>query len=160
MHRVKRLANRLVIDLKPFSKKIEIAGSIRRKASNPRDIDILIVPRDKNGILQYFKSIDRKEKGKLLGAGGMALNAEVDGVGINIIFTSQPEWAPSLLHFTGPKGANIWKKRVAKDKGYILNRHGLFDKKTKRRIPTPTEYSIYKHLDMTYRPPEMRGKKR
>jgi len=156
MNKVKMLADRLLIELKPFAKKIEIAGSIRRKVQNPGDIDILIIPRDKNGITQ--KLISRKAE--FLSRGEEKLSVKIDGVQTDIVFTNQQEWATCLMYFTGPKGANIWNRVLAQKKGLKLNQHGLFNMKTGRRIPTPTEASIYAALDKTYRRPENRGEKR
>lgn len=156
MNTVKMLADRLIIELKPFTKKIEVAGSIRRRVQNPRDIDILIIPRDKNGITQ--KLISRKAE--FMSRGEEKISAKIDGIQVDIVFTNPQEWAASLMYFTGPKGANIWNRVLAQKKGLKLSQHGLFDLKTGKRVPTPTEASIYAALDKTYRRPENRGEKR
>ncbi|MEK6757948.1 MAG: hypothetical protein AABX88_02355, partial [Nanoarchaeota archaeon] len=42
-----KLSKKIYDLLKPFSKKIMIAGSIRRENLNPVDIDIVLIPKDK-----------------------------------------------------------------------------------------------------------------
>ena len=41
--KVLSLAKKIVKEIKPFCSRIEIAGSIRRKKSNPGDIDIVLI---------------------------------------------------------------------------------------------------------------------
>ena len=157
MSKVKALAERLLVELRPFSRKIKIAGSIRRRVSDPRDIDILIIPRNKLGV---YQTLNRGERRNVTSHGQKKIDAVVEGVQVNIVFTTDNEWAPALMYFTGPKGANIWNRKLASNKGLKLNQEGLFDLKTGKRIHTPTEKSIYDKLGKTYRRPDARGKAR
>ena len=43
---VTKLAERIVKYLKPYCQRIQIAGSIRRGEKNPRDIDIVLIPKN------------------------------------------------------------------------------------------------------------------
>jgi len=44
---VLNLSKRIIASLNPYCKKIQIAGSIRREEKNPGDIDIVLIPKDK-----------------------------------------------------------------------------------------------------------------
>ena len=74
--RVLEIANKIVDQLKPFCIKIEIVGSIRRKKSNPRDIDLVLIAKKKEYKLK-MKELLSKE-GKFLQGGDkeMFLNTE------------------------------------------------------------------------------------
>ena len=39
------LAQRIVDSMRPYSERIEIAGSIRRRKVDPKDIEIVVIPR-------------------------------------------------------------------------------------------------------------------
>jgi len=48
------LANNLIKELKLFCFRIKIVGSIRRKEKNPKNIDIVIIPKNKKRFLNYY----------------------------------------------------------------------------------------------------------
>ena len=58
------LAKRIVKSLKPYCKKVQIAGSIRREEKNPGDIDIVLIPKDKEKLENLLK-----KKGRFLQGG-------------------------------------------------------------------------------------------
>jgi len=154
MNKITKKAEDIVRDLRSFCRKIVIAGSIRRKDPSPNDIDIVCIPRDVNAIRYYFK-----RKGMVSG-GEKQLKAEIDNISIDVWFTDERSWGAALLHRTGPAGAAIWNRQLARQKGYKLNQYGLFNLKTGRQLLTPTEFHIYKALGKPYRRPEDRGKPR
>ena len=61
---VTKLAKNLVKTLKPYCKRIKIVGSIRRKEKNPGDIDIVLIPKDKENLEEFMK-----KKGKYVQRG-------------------------------------------------------------------------------------------
>lgn len=152
---IKNLALKIKGDLTHAIKRIKIAGSIRRKVASPRDIDILIIPANETVIRQYFK-----RQGEVTSSGSHKLNADIDGVSVNILLTDVASWGAALMYFTGPKGANINNRRIAIHQGFTLNEYGLFYKNGKRVPGTSTERQIYKELGKAYRRPEDRGNPR
>ena len=50
---VVNLANRIIKYLKPHCRRIQIVGSIRRKEENPIDIDIVLIPKDKEKLREF-----------------------------------------------------------------------------------------------------------
>ena len=56
-----RLANNLVKSLKPYCKRIEIAGSIRRKVKKPVDIDLIVIPKNKDKTLAEMNDQEWQE---------------------------------------------------------------------------------------------------
>ena len=61
-----------------------------------------------------------------------------------------------LLSYTGPFGAEIGYRVIARKKGMLLNQYGLFDRKTGKYIAGKTEAEIYKALGKNYKEPELR----
>ena len=152
---IKNLALKIKGDLAHMAKRVAIAGSIRRKAASPRDIDILIIPRNEAAVRQYFK-----QQGTIASSGHRKVNVTIDGVSVNAVFTSFTSWGAALMYFTGPRGANINNRKLAIWRGYTLNEYGLFYTNGKRVPRTSTERQIYKAIGKTYRKPEDRGKPR
>ena len=148
---VTRLANKLAKGLKPFSKKIQIAGSIRRKEKNPRDIDIVLIPKNREKLVDFMKT-----KGKYLQGGEHESTWSIDNVKVELYYANEKEWGATLLAYSSKKGAGIGLRIVARLKGFKLNNHGLFNRKTGRRIAGKTEKEIYHALGRKWKKPEER----
>jgi DNA polymerase (family 10) len=147
---VLKLSERLVWLLKPFCKKIEIAGSIRRKSKNPVDIDIVLIPKDKNKLEEFMKT-----KGIFLQGGEHESTWKIEGVKVELYYTTVDEWGATLLAYSSRLGSGIGLRMIAKRKGMKLNNHGLFDKQG-RRIAGKTETEIYHALGRKFKLPENR----
>lgn len=173
MDKVITCAFREAIKLARWSSKLEIAGSIRRNKPDPRDVDIILIPKGKNmkGAIIFYASAH--EKGKI-GQGDNIASYNVDGVEVDIYFATRQNWGAMLLYLTGPQKYNIGLRMVAKKKGLLLNQYGLWqvitrcilDKKgrelpvdnKKILVASKTEEEIYKALGKEWKAPELRGK--
>ncbi len=151
--KVLNLAENLERKLKPFCRKIKIAGSIRRHEKNPQDIDIVLIPKDKNKLEEFVK---KKLKGKLLQGGEHESTWNISGAKVELYYTSEKEWGAELLAYSSKKGAGIGLRIVAKRKGFKLTQHGLFNRKTGEKIAGKTEKEIYSALGRPYKKPEER----
>ena len=143
------LAKKVVFWLKPYSKKIEIVGSIRRKAKNPVDIDLVIIPKNKES-KEKINNLLRK-KGNVLEEGEQQASFKIQGVKVEIYYTTAEEWGATLLAYSSEFGAGIGLRVVAKKKGFKLNQHGLW--KGNRRVAGRTEEEIYRALGRSYKEP-------
>jgi DNA polymerase/3'-5' exonuclease PolX len=152
-HKVIHLANIVKRALAPLSNRTEIAGSIRRKSTSPDDIDIVLIPKDVEKVKNRIKKI-----GEIESSGDKSIQARIKGIDTDIYFATPADFESQLMTRTGPFGANIMNRSIAKKNGWKLNQYGLFDKKG-RRIAS-TEKGIYKMLGKTYRLPEHRGEPR
>jgi len=145
------LSKELVKRLRPFSKKISVAGSIRRGSVHPLDVDIVIIPKDKDKLEEYMKKI-----GKFVSGGEHESTWRVNGVKVELYYTNGEEWGADLLAYSGGKGYNIGLRLVAKRKGLKLTQHGLFNLKTGRKIAGKSEKEIYTALGKRYKEPKER----
>jgi len=144
-----KLANNLIKNLKPYSKRIQIAGSIRRKDSNPIDIDIVLIPKDKEKLETYLR-----KKGKYMQGGEKESTFKIKGIKVELYYSTTEEFGATLLAYSSKTGSSIGLRVVAKKLGFKLSQHGLFKKN--RRVAGKTEYSIYKALGRPYKEPEKR----
>ena len=146
---VLNLAKRIIKQLKPFIRRIQVAGSIRRKELNPRDIDLVLIPKDKEKIRQFLG-----KKGRFVQGGEKKARFRIEGVKVELYYTIPEEWGAALLAYSSRKGAGIGLRIVARTKGFKLSQHGLFRKG--KRVAGKTEQEIYKSLGRPWKSPEKR----
>jgi len=150
------LANKVKKDIRKYTKRIEIAGSIRRKTGKYNDIDIVAIS-DKEGkekIRQYLKN-----KGKLIQDGDFKKAGMINGVKTEIYFTEPKSWGSMLYFATGPGDANIGRRTWAKERGLLLNQNGVFDRKTGKYLGGRSEKEVLDLLKRPFKKPELRGKR-
>jgi len=168
----------------PEIREIKFVGSIRRKKSFIRDIDILILPRFnvsgfdlvKSGnfiknlnVLNFIQGIKSKD----IRPNNVSAKFEtIFGVDIELIITSYRDWGIDLLYTTGSSNHIKRLESVAKDKSLFRNKRIRIDNSYKDDLSMPGyssngfnnssrdfdiyEDSIYKLLDLQYIPPELR----
>ena len=146
---VNHLANGIVNSSKPFCRKIEIVGSIRRKEKNPVDIDIVLIPKDKQKLEEFMR-----KKGKFIQGGEKKSRWKVEGVKVELYYTTADSFGATLLAYSSKFGAGIGLRMVAKRKGYKLNQYGLF--RRGKKIAGKTEQEIYHALGRPWKTPEER----
>src|SRR3989338_11554001 len=76
------LSRRILNSIKPCCRKIQIAGSIRRKEKNPVDIDIVLIPKSKKDKEKIERVL--REKGKFLQGGGKRASFKIQGVKVEL----------------------------------------------------------------------------
>ena len=149
----------------------KICGSYRRGNLDSGDIDILISNKesDKSCILSFVKILIELDilvdhltingENKYMGLGKIPNNKYKIFRRIDIKYVNISSFATSLLYFTGSRNLNTEMRSKAISKGYKLNEYGLFwnKKDNKKQLDTPTEESVFKHLDMEYLEPIKRN---
>ncbi|NPA51843.1 MAG: DNA polymerase/3'-5' exonuclease PolX [Aquificae bacterium] len=157
-----QLAKYIVNKLKKLKevKKIEVAGSLRRRKETIGDIDLLIASDDKDRtkIMDYFANLE--EVKEILGKGekktSVIMNLEGKERQVDLRVFKEEEWGAALQYFTGSKQHNVHIREIAKDKGLKINEYGVFDIKTGKKIAGRTEEEVYNTIGMDWIPPEMR----
>jgi len=147
--------------------KIEVAGSVRRRRSNPHDIDIVLIP--ENPLMwQYVvttiaKTLETEtQSSSILKMGSELVTIQVgkrDWLTVDYtvdVYRATPEtWGTILLIRTGSKEHNIKLCVHAKTKGLMLSAaRGVI--KDSKVIASRTEEEIFEALNLPYRPPEER----
>lgn len=144
-----KLADRIVKQLMPYCRRIQVVGSIRRKNKNPVDIDIVLIPKNKEKIKQILI-----KQGKIIENGEKQFAVKIKGVKVEIYFASVEDLGAALMSYTGSSGYAIGLRIKAKKRGLKLNQYGLF--KGNKKIAGKTEKEIYEALGKRYKAPENR----
>jgi len=152
LERAQKIADAVVKRLSPYCQRIEVAGSIRRKASNPKDIDLVLIPKDLWNLHGELTKL-----GQLKMSGKKIMRVMVGSTQVDIYVADEATWATLLLIRTGSKENNIRLCSWAKDIGWHLaaSGDGLFNEKGER-IAGDTEESIYAALGLPFQRPEER----
>jgi DNA polymerase/3'-5' exonuclease PolX len=134
-----------------------IVGSYRRGATSLKDIDILTLS-DKTLVLSD------KQLGKQLPIHIVTNGQQKQTIiymhqqrahRVDILRTTTLESPTALFYFTGSKDFNKRVRSLAKQQGYTLSEHGLFDARGKR-IPLASERDIFDKLKISYLTPSKR----
>src|SRR3990167_772070 len=136
-------------------KKIDIAGSVRRRKETIKDIDILVIGKNKEKIMDYFTSLPVVSrilaKGHTKSSVVLTNNMQAD-----LRVLDPKNYGAALNYFTGSKEHNVRLRQIAIKKGYKFSEYGLFNRKTNRYIAGKTEQEVYKKLGLKYVEPELR----
>lgn len=149
------IAERIVELLRPARGlvRIEIAGSLRRRREDPKDIDIVAACEDSTGIMERFCTMKEVQNIVMKGPTRSSVVLE-SGIHVDLRAVSENEFATTLHHFTGSKAHNIVLRTLASQKGLKLNEYGIF--RGEEKIAYKSEEAIYKTLGMPYIVPELR----
>lgn len=137
--------------LRPICECIEVAGSIRRKKPEVRDIDLVLIPKP---LVDVVNVLERSMGAEVVKRGQRVANLKIRGVGVDLNFCNQAEFAPMLLFRTGSWQFNTRLASKAKRLGLKFSPHGVF--KGGKRIDENTEDSIFEMLKEEYVKPEER----
>lgn len=144
-------------------KRIELAGSFRRKLETIGDIDILIAA-ESDSVNRLFDAFTQHETViGVLGRGETKASIRVrEGRQVDLRIVAEDQFDAALMYFTGSKEHNVVMRQRARERGMALNEYGLFkltesgETNFDERIPVYSEQEIYKTLGLNWIPPELR----
>ena len=150
--RAQKIAEGVVGGLEQYCEKIEVAGSIRRKKPQVKDIDIVLIPRNRDALDHRLLQL-----GKLYMAGLKVARVQMEEITLDVYYATPDTWATLLLIRTGSMENNIRLATLAKKRAWHLaaSGDGLFNERG-QRIAGDTEESIYKALGLPYQKPQER----
>jgi DNA polymerase (family 10) len=163
--RARKIADHVVDALRPFCHDIAIAGSIRRGRPTCGDIDLVILPRDRDGLIARIRqSCTIKSSGDLNTIAVMRDGTQLDifcarPAGRDLFTVSPGTWGTLLLCRTGSKQFNVWFADQAKARGFHWNpyrgicRGGSL---TGDVIASETEDDMFQALNLDFILPEDR----
>lgn len=153
------LAGRIVQCIEPNCRKIEVAGSIRRRRPEVNDIDIVLVPRS-FAWTTIIKQVQDQFYARIVKCGPKLATLKLPlPVGstttVDFYNTTYEKWGVLLLIRTGSKKHNIILCSRARALGMMLSaKDGVV--KDGKVVASRTEEEVFKALDMRFVPPEER----
>ncbi len=139
----------------PNINQLEVAGSYRRKKETIGDFDILASSEKGKEVIDRFIQFEDVEKIVSQGETRSTIKLRT-GMQVDLRVVPDKSYGAALLYFTGSRDHNISLRNLALKKGLKLNEYGIFKKKSKKRIGGQSEKEIYKILNLSFIPPEIR----
>ncbi|WP_459557466.1 DNA polymerase/3'-5' exonuclease PolX [Lacunimicrobium album] len=145
--------------------RISPAGSVRRRKETIGDLDLLATSEDANLVMDALAShplVDgvlargpTKQRVRLKSlANTMTPGAQGHKPEMDLRVVPEKSFGAALQYFTGSKEHNVVTRRLAKEKGLMLNEYGL--NKGEEYYLGRTEEEIYAELGLVFVPPELR----
>ncbi|MGH2575571.1 MAG: hypothetical protein ACRDFC_07720 [Ignavibacteria bacterium] len=154
----KKIADELIEVMKPFCKRIEIAGSLRRLKEEVKDIEICLVPSDSNKLFNSlgFYLIKHNHNFKYIKNGDKYKQFKHRECQVDLFIAKEDNWGLTYLIRTGSaefstKVLASWK-RVSKG-GY--SKDGYLYNNKDEIIFTPDEMDVFKLCKMEFIPPDI-----
>lgn len=139
----------------PGVRRIETAGSLRRRRATIGDLDLLAAVDDPDALfarLGRVSSVDR-----VLAAGTDKSSIVLsEGPQIDLMVCPPAAWGTHLVHLTGSAAHNVALRGRALDRGLSLSEKGFKDLETGKLILAAEEEEVYARLDLAWIPPELR----
>jgi DNA polymerase (family 10) len=151
------LADEIIGALKklPEVKKINPAGSLRRRKETIGDIDILITSTHPAKVMDVFTTLPCVSQVIAHGETKSSILTK-EGIHVDVRVLNPRNYGAALQYFTGSKEHNIALRTLAAKKGYKISEYGIFNKKSGKRLAGEKEEDIYRILGLSYIEPELR----
>ena len=134
-------------------KRVEVAGSFRRRRETIGDLDLLVCGGDTTEVMDAFTK--HATIAEVLGYGDTKSSVRIAaGLQIDLRLVPEASFGAAMLYFTGSKQHNIELRKIAIDKGWSLNEYALTQ--GEKVVAARSEEEIYKALGLAWVPPELR----
>jgi DNA polymerase (family 10) len=136
-------------------RRVEIAGSARRRKETVGDLDILVSSNNPVAVTDYFVSMPPIVR--VLGKGPTKSTVVLENMlQMDLRVISPESYGAALQYFTGSKEHNVKLRTIAVKNGFKLNEYGLFRRENDELVAAEDEAEIYERLGMQWIPPELR----
>jgi DNA polymerase (family X) len=131
----------------------EVAGSFRRRRETVGDLDVVAAAVDSTAAMNHF--IAFSGIAQVTGSGETKTTVLLkSGLQIDLRVVPPKSFGAALAYFTGSKPHNVHLRRLAQERGLLLNEYGLF--RDGAVVASRSEEDIYRALGLAYVPPEPR----
>ncbi|NLA38753.1 MAG: DNA polymerase/3'-5' exonuclease PolX [Methanomicrobiales archaeon] len=134
---------------------VSLAGSVRRRKETIGDIDILAASTHPEEVMNAFVTLPGVSRILARGVTKTSVVLET-GVQVDLRVVEDEHYGAALQYFTGSKEHNIALRRLAIARNLRLNEYGLIDLADGHMIAGEDEAGVYRALDLSWIPPELR----
>lgn len=136
-------------------RRIEPAGSLRRRRPTIGDLDLLAAVDDPAAVIAALDGLSEVEKVVSAGTDKSSIILR-DGPRVDLMVCPPAAWGTHLVHFTGSRDHNIALRGMALDRGWSLSEKGFKVIDTGALLLDAEEADVYERLGMPWVPPELR----
>jgi DNA polymerase (family 10) len=139
----------------PRDAHIELAGSARRGVESVKDIDLVAVTADPEGLAGTLGSLEQIERVSSTGPAGARARTH-SGLSVDLRIAAPAQLGNLLQHFTGSATHNTALREHAVRKGLHVSEYGVKDDATGATRTCASEAEVYELLGLPYIEPELR----
>jgi DNA polymerase (family X) len=142
----------------PASDRVEVAGSLRRKADSVKDLDIIATAsggRAPSHLASTLREMELVESVQAAGEAGARVTTHM-GMKVDLKVVAPDQFGNVLQHFTGSKAHNVALRESAVRRGLHVSEYGILDDATGETLRCATEEEVYERLGLAWIPPELR----
>ena len=136
-------------------RRIEPAGSLRRRRPTIGDLDLLAAVDDPGAVIAALDGLPEVEKVISAGIDKSSIILR-DGPRVDLMVCPPSAWGTHLVHFTGSRDHNIALRGIALDRGWSLSEKGFKVIDTGELLLDAEEADVYERLGLAWVPPELR----
>lgn len=136
-------------------RRIEAAGSLRRRRATIGDLDLLAAVDDHRAIIAALDGLPEVDRVLAAGIDKSSIVLR-EGPRVDLMVCPTEAWGTHLVHFTGSKEHNVALRGMALDRGLSLSEKGFKVVDTGELITVSSEEEVYARLDLSWIPPELR----
>lgn len=134
-------------------RRIEVAGSTRRRKETIGDIDILVTSDNPGKAIEFFRSMEEVDDVVVSGETKVSVRLRM-GINCDLRVIDDSSYGAALQYFTGSKEHNIRLRDAAISMGLKLNEYGVY--RENDQVAGKDEEDVYGYLGMEWIPPELR----
>jgi len=139
----------------PAVRRVEVAGSARRRKETVGDLDVLVSSLDPETVTDHFCTMPPIIR--ILGRGPTKSTVVLENMlQVDLRVIPPESYGAALQYFTGSKEHNVKLRTIGVKAGYKLNEYGLYRREDDSLVEAEDEAKIYEALGMRWMPPELR----
>jgi DNA polymerase (family X) len=139
----------------PGAERVEVAGSLRRRADAVKDLDVIATAADPAGLVATLTELPLVESVQSAGDVGARVLTH-SGMKVDLKVVEPDQFGNVLQHFTGAKAHNVALREMAVRRGLHVSEYGILDDATGETTRCATEEEVYERLGLPWIPPELR----
>ena len=144
----------------PGVERAMVCGSLRRFRETVADLDILAAvsadgPEGRRGLEEALAKAAPVREVAAAGETKTTLITH-SALQVDVRAVRPDQWGSAALHFTGSKEHNVRLRRLAIERGWVLNEYALAEAESGRVVASETEEEVYAALGLPWIPPELR----
>jgi DNA polymerase (family X) len=157
LSRAENIAEQIVGALRsiPGAERVEVAGSLRRRADSVKDLDIIATAKDPVALSAALAELELVESVLSAGEAGARVLTHT-GMKVDLKVVEPDQFGNVLQHFTGSKAHNVALRESVVRRGLHVSEYGILDDETGETLRCATEEEVYERLGLEWIPPELR----
>ena len=139
----------------PGLKRLDPAGSFRRRRETIGDLDILAICGKSCKVMDRFTRYGDVDEVLAKGETKSSVRLKC-GLQVDLRVLEEESYGAALHYFTGSKAHNVTIRERAKEMGLKVSEYGVFRAKDEKRVSGAEEEEVFKAVGLPLIPPELR----